>query len=357
MKKEFFNFTFFLKIAVLLSLGACASKVKTQTAKEEGQLAFRATFGSCNHQDEDQSYWDKILEKNPNVWIWLGDAIYADTKDLDLFKSKYNMLLNNPHYSKFSSQVQITGTWDDHDFGENDAGSDYPLKNQSRELFWDFMGFPSSSAFRKQGGIYRSETWSVVGQRVKLIILDERTFRDPLKKEGGSYEETDGDMLGAEQWAWLEKEIKESDEFSLLLIASGTQVLNDRHSFEKWSNFPKSRERLLSLLKESKVPGKIILSGDRHFAEFSKYDLSSGNTVYELTSSGLTHSFSGAIEYSPYRVGDLWSKTNYGVLDFVMRGQGLYLNAYVIDIQSGERKIDLEFLLPNPQGPVEEKSF
>lgn len=351
------NLVFILKSAILLSLGACATKGKPLVVKEEGQLAFRATFGSCSDQEEDQSYWNKILEKNPNVWIWLGDAIYADTKDLDLFKSKYQKLLTNPHYSKFSSQVQITGTWDDHDYGENDAGSEYPLKNQSRELFWDFMGFPSSSAFRNQKGIYRSETWSVVGQKVKLIILDERTFRDPLKKEGGSYEETNGDMLGEEQWAWLEKELKESDDFSVLLFASGTQFLSDRHSFEKWSNFPKSRERFIGLLKESKVPAKIILSGDRHFAEFAKYDLGSGNSLYELTSSGLTHSYLGAVEYNPYRVGNLWNKTNYGSLDFLMRGQDLFLNAYIVDIQSGEKVMDLEIPLPQSQLKIEEKSL
>lgn len=355
MRNKILSYT--LKVAVLLGLGACATKTKTLVPKEEGQLAFRVSFGSCSDQDEDQGYWDKILEKNPNVWIWLGDAIYADTKDLDLFKTKYQKLLTNPHYSKFSSQVQITGTWDDHDYGENDAGSEYPLKNQSRDLFWDFMGFPASSAFRFQKGIYRSETWSVVGQKVKLIILDERTFRDPLKKEGGSYEETNGDMLGEEQWAWFEKELKESDDFSVLLIASGTQFLNDRHPFEKWSNFPKSRERFMNLLKESKVPAKIILSGDRHFAEFAKYDLDSGNTLYELTASGLTHSYLGAVEYNPYRVGSLWNKTNYGSLDFLMRGQDLYLKAYIVDIQSGERVGDLEIPLPQPQTKVEEKSF
>jgi alkaline phosphatase D len=357
VKNKFFKLRFFLKLAVLLGLGACATKSKPIVQKDNGQLAFRATFGSCNREDQDQSYWNKILEKNPNVWIWLGDAIYADTKDLDLFKSKYQKLLTNPHYSKFSSQVQITGTWDDHDFGENDAGSEYLLKDQSRELFWDFMGFPASSSFRNQKGIYRSETWSVVGQRVKLIILDERTFRDPLKKEGGSYEETDGDMLGADQWVWLEKELKESDDFSLLLIASGTQFLNDRHSFEKWSNFPKSRERLMNLLKESRIPSKIILSGDRHFAEFAKTDLSSGNLLYELTSSGLTHSYRGAVEYNPYRTGNLWNKTNFGVLDFLMRGQELFLNAYVVDMESGERVVDLELPLPQAPSNLEEKSL
>jgi hypothetical protein len=36
-------------------------------------------FGSCNKSDMPQDYWQNIGKTNPDLWIWLGDIIYADT--------------------------------------------------------------------------------------------------------------------------------------------------------------------------------------------------------------------------------------------------------------------------------------
>ena len=36
--------------------------------------------------------------------------------------------------------TQIIGVWDDHDYGKNDGGSDYKLKDKTREIFLDFIG-------------------------------------------------------------------------------------------------------------------------------------------------------------------------------------------------------------------------
>ena len=74
-------------------------------------------------------------------------------------------------------------------------------------------------------------------------------------------------MLGAEQWQWLETELRNST-VQIHLIVSGIQILPEEHKYEKWANFPQSRRRLLRLIGETGVPGVILLSGDRHLAEF-----------------------------------------------------------------------------------------
>ena len=47
--------------------------------KPEGQFAI--AFGSCNRHTAKNNLWDDVLASNPNVWIWGGDIVYADTSD------------------------------------------------------------------------------------------------------------------------------------------------------------------------------------------------------------------------------------------------------------------------------------
>ena len=37
------------------------------------------------------------------------------------------------------SQTKIIGTWDDHDYGLNNGGSDFKRKDEYREMFLDFI--------------------------------------------------------------------------------------------------------------------------------------------------------------------------------------------------------------------------
>ena len=42
--------------------------------------------------------------------------------------------------------------WDDHDYGQNDSGRDFEMKDQNRDLWLDFIGEPEDSERRLQRG-------------------------------------------------------------------------------------------------------------------------------------------------------------------------------------------------------------
>jgi alkaline phosphatase D len=134
------------------------------------------------------------------------------------------------------------------------------------------------------------------------------------KKEYKYEPNATGDVLGEAQWQWLEAELKNSDA-PLFIINSSIQVLSEEHRFEKWANFPAARKRLLDLLTKLKK-NVLILSGDRHIAEFSKINLPGLNyPLYDFTSSGLTHTWPEAwVESNQYRVGNLIIAKNFGLL-------------------------------------------
>jgi hypothetical protein len=124
-------------------------------------------FGSCNRVTMSQSMWDHVAVNNPNLWIWLGDIIYADTADMKALAAHYRRLKTNPEYKKLRDKTQIIGIYDDHDYGFNDACKYYPMKRSAKKCLMDFLDIPLNSPVRKRDGAYQSYTFGKVGQKNK----------------------------------------------------------------------------------------------------------------------------------------------------------------------------------------------
>eukprot|EP00759_Apiculatamorpha_spiralis_P035156 PhF_6_TR36126/c0_g2_i4/m.52435/K01113/phoD; alkaline phosphatase D len=142
---------------VVVLLAHVISTSSSETIRSSSSASFeslRIGFGSCNNQQRDQSMWSAIQSTSPNVWIWLGDAIYVpkdSTHTAGSHAASYKHQRGHPEYQSFvngfaNETVSIIGTWDDHDFGSNDAGSEYPLKESSQKAFLDFLLVPESDA-------------------------------------------------------------------------------------------------------------------------------------------------------------------------------------------------------------------
>lgn len=283
-----------------------------------GQEITTVAFGSCNRQNLPQPLWKPILADQPDLWIWMGDNIYGDSPNMDTLKAKYERQNAVADYQALKSETPIIGIWDDHDYGINDGGKNYAQKKESKELMFEFLDVPADAPERKHEGAYSSHLYGKGENLVKVILLDARYFRDTLERINRVYQiNENGEVLGEEQWKWLEKELKSSPA-KVNLIISGIQFLPTEHAYEKWANFPKERERLLDLISKSGAKTPILLSGDRHIAEVMKLtDTRFPDGIYEITSSGLTHTWSTVSnEPNVYRVSDLIAKLNYGLATF-----------------------------------------
>ncbi|WP_442265670.1 alkaline phosphatase D family protein [Tenacibaculum sp. ZS6-P6] len=288
------------------------------------QNDFTIAFGSCNKPSIENLFWDDIVSLNPNVWIWGGDNIYADTDNIQEMKAFYKAQWNQKGYKELTEKVKILGTWDDHDYGKNDAGTEYEMKKESQQLFLDFLQVSKLDSRRKREGVYHSEIFKTKKGSVKIIILDTRYHRSSLTKDKNSSQKkyisskfNEGTILGKKQWNWLTNELNNS-KADFNIIMSSIQVISSEHRFEKWENFPHERKRLFELIKTSKAKNTILLSGDRHISEFSKISIK--NLPYpliEFTSSGLTHAYKGfKNELNSNRIGNVIFRESFGVLKF-----------------------------------------
>ncbi len=290
-----------------------------------GQTITRIAFGSCSISDSPQQMWGDILQQKPQLCIWLGDNIYGDTHDMNEMNANYYKQKSHPDYQKLITQCPIIGTWDDHDYGVNDGGKNFSKKKESKEAMLSFFDVPQQDEVRKHEGVYSAHTYGSGDKKVKVLLLDTRYFRDTLylsKTPGIRYDPNPtGDVLGEEQWKWLEKELTNSDA-ALHIIGSSIQFIADDHGYEKWANFPTARNRFIQLLSKTKPKNTIIISGDRHMAEMSKMKIPGWkNELYDFTASGLTHTWSSEWEETnKHRVGELIIKKNFGLLDIMWSG-------------------------------------
>ena len=314
-----------------LLLALVAGLLSGPAAEAQNKQELTVAFGSCNRQNLPQPLWPVIALEKPDVWIWLGDNIYGDTNDMAVLKQTYDQQFNQEGYRQFRAQVPtIIGTWDDHDYGRNDAGKEYPFKKESQQLALDFLQEPTNSPRRTQQGLYAAYEYQVGSKKVKVLLLDDRYHQDHLEKNAlkAYVPNPQGDILGEEQWQWLQAQLTNSTA-DAHIIGSGLQFLPNQHPYEKWANFPTARQRLLDLLTASQAKGVLLVSGDRHIGEISKIT-PAGMTypIYEITSSGLTHpSEKNTKEANQYRVGPLVNRKHYGLFRFREQGKKLLLTA------------------------------
>ena len=306
----------------------------------------RIAFGSCNRETLPQPLWRVIQSNRPDLWIWMGDNIYGDSEDVGVIAKKYEVQFNHPDYQPFRQVQAIIGTWDDHDYGWNNAGAEYPKKADTRDLALDFLEVPADHPRRERKGLYGTHIFGPIGKQVQVVLLDGRYFAE---KPGMP----EADLLGSRQEEWLRKTLYESTA-QVILLVSGIQFLPEDHKYEKWANFPRSRQWLFRLLEDENLPGIILLSGDRHFHEISELQLNASRPpLVEITSSGMTHSWESLqSEPNRHRVGTFYNGKGFGMLHFNWEPETVQVTA---EIRNDADKSALQHSFTFPLTPVPTK--
>lgn len=302
--------------------------------KELEQPLQRIAFGSCAEQDDPQPIWNSILESKPDLFLFIGDNIYGDTEDMKILDQKYKKLGAKPEFMKFRSHVPVLAIWDDHDFGINDGGAEYPKKEESKKIMLDFFAEPADSERRKREGAYTSYIFGKPGKQTQLILMDLRWFRSPIvwdKKIDGYAANTDpkSTMLGATQWKWLEKELQKPAD--LRVIVSTTQFSSPDHPWEKWSNFPHEKARLIGLIDKYALKNVVFISGDMHYGELSAEKSPGGTKLYDLTSSGMNRFEDGHQYKNRNRLAIHDTSANFGLVEIDWTKAPLAVSLQVCD--------------------------
>lgn len=320
--------------------GEFATKDLWQWRKPAPDFSFLT--GSCAYFNEpiydrpgkpyggDSSIFETMAKENAAFMLWLGDEWY--TREVDYYsewglwnRASHDRAL--PILQNFWKSMPQYAMWDDHDYGPNDIGTNYILKETSREIWKKYWCNPS---YGENGqGTYTMVSWG----DADIFLTDDRWWRsaDATKDSIDGKPNPDKVLLGKQQMAWLKNSLLYSAA-TFKIIAMGSQVLNPVSPFDKLSKAPAEYNELMNFLKENKINGVVFLTGDRHHSEIIKVDRPGTYSLYDVTVSPLTsgtHAFGGVEKNNPYRIVGIDEKQNYGRFSFSGK--------------RGERKLQVNF--------------
>lgn len=273
---------------------------------------------------QDPSILKSMAQTPADFMIWTGDNLYLREAD---WSSAWGIGRRNsvhrarPELTEILTVRPNYAIWDDHDFGPNDSNKSYELADVSTTYFKDYWGNKTYGEDNK--GIYSKFSYS----DADFFLLDDRSFRDANQLP----DSTDGKInmnkrfLGEAQLRWLMNSLS-SSEARYKFIVCGSQVLNAYADKECMRKYPADFYSLTQFIREQKIGGIVILSGDRHFTELLKVEGITNYPLYEYTCSPITSGPYVKISETPegknpLRVeGSLYADNNFGRI--TVRGVG-----------------------------------
>ncbi len=256
---------------------------------------FKFATGSCFYVNEtpydrpgkpygsEYGIMTTIFGQKPDFMLWLGDNTYLREPDWNTRTGifhRYTHTRSLPELQPLLGSVHHYATWDDHDYGPNNADRSFWNKNVSLEAFKLFWTSPNY-VLGENNGVTSTFFWN----DVQFFLLDDRWYKTPNE----NFTKATGDrvMMGEAQLTWLiDALISSYAPFKFVVI--GSQVLNPVENEESYSYYKQEKEKLVSAITEAKIPGVIFLDGDRHFTSLTKMERPGTYPLYDVTISPLT---------------------------------------------------------------------
>ncbi len=289
------------------ALGEQSAVGRTRTAPApDAAASLRFVITSCQRYDVGHyAAWRHIVAENPDVVFFLGDYIYESAvgpspvrrheggvaTTLAQYRARYATYKSDPLLQAAHQAAPWLLVWDDHEVANDyanmrgeDLTQDFAARRAAAyRAYWEHMPFPKSA--RPVGPdmrIVRRLDW---GTLARIHLVDDRQYRDvqacAKPDRGGSntvplaacpqLADPKRSLLGFEQERWLADGWDLSRPWNLL----AQQSLMARFSWrdpaqgavywtDAWDGYAPSRNRLLGVVAEKKVPGVVVLGGDVH---------------------------------------------------------------------------------------------
>jgi len=259
--------------------------------------------------------FDTMRRAEPDLFIHLGDTIYADNpiqaeqklddgslwknvtseaksrvaQTLDDFRGAYLYNLLDDNVRRFNASVSQLVLWDDHETHNNwfpqgryedpryQEQSSALLSARARAAFLEYQPIRQFAKGRER--IYRGQQF---GPLVECIAWDMRSYRGPNSPNRQTELTADSAILGARQLSWLKSRLAASTA-TWKIIASDMPlglVVTDKHGSEAVANGdsgpPLGRELeiadLLAFIKNKNIHNVVFITADVHYAAAHYYD-------------------------------------------------------------------------------------
>ncbi len=237
-------------------------------------------IGNLNNQTDD--IFHSMKNMNSDFMIWLGNNISSDLSvnniDFRSLVEKYVETRSNTALNEFLQSTPQIATWDEVDYGMNNGGREWALKDTAFfafDMFWPNSLKKTYNYTFWDYGVYQKYAYN----DVDVFLLDARFFREKTSDESPS-------LFGDTQIERLFEEINKSGATFTFLVSPTPFLFPGEESL---INYKDQLEHFMYRLKLSGAEGVILLSGQGSETQFMKYekdpnwsDLRFWHPVYEF---------------------------------------------------------------------------
>jgi alkaline phosphatase D len=275
---------------------------RTRTAPAAGAMPerLRYAFASCQHWESGYfTAYEYMAAENPDLVVHLGDYIYEgppkpgnprlhnsqEIVSLSDYRNRHALYKTDKALQTMHARAPWIVTWDDHEVDNNyaaDIAEDKQTRQQLLErrasayqAYYEHMPLRAAATPKGSGMLlYRNLPW---GALANFTVLDTRQYRsdqpcgDGRKSPCKEAFDPAATLLGAEQHAWMERQLGASRAVWNVLAQ---QVLMAKIDFQRgdgellsmdqWSGYEACRNRVLQFLDQRKIANPVVITGDIH---------------------------------------------------------------------------------------------
>jgi phosphodiesterase/alkaline phosphatase D-like protein len=279
----------------------------------DGPQSFTVAIGGCARVGSNGAVFDAIRALDPEIFIIDGDWNYANLTENDQgeFREIYDYTLASPSQSSLYRATPIAYVWDDHDYGGNNGDATSVTREAALAVYHEYV--PHYPLESNSSPIYQAFT---IG-RVRFLMTDTRSARTPSTAPDDAAKS----MLGAEQKAWLERELLAADrQYALTVWVNPTPWIDAATAgSDTWAGYSTERRELADFIADNGLNRIVMLSGDAHMVAIDD----GTNTDYSTRGTGasfpLLHAAAldrpAKVKGGPYSEGAVGGGGQFGVLE------------------------------------------
>lgn len=242
-----------------------------QTLPLEGEpTSFRFAIAADASSQSESSVYSEIKFQQPRFFLHLGnfhnEALTENS--VDRYFETYREAFTSANQSELYASIPLVYTWDRLDFGGS-ADRLSPTASAAHAAYrhylphYPFLPEPGADVYAQPtppsievGPITQAFSFG----RVRFIILDSRTARDPVESPDGP----DKSMLGSVQIEWLKHELVHSSSTHPLIFIATSSAWHGTNSTtsDDWSRYAVERTEIADWISENNLNGICFLSGN-----------------------------------------------------------------------------------------------
>jgi len=234
-------------------------------ASQPGRMTF--IFGADSRPEGLRVVYDAMAAANADFALFIGDQIYVDPQlppdephfdasGKEDYEAVYRTAWEEPTLRKFMADTPTMMMWDDHEILNDWDGQDESPFPWALAAYDEYQHSANPASFRP-GVLY----YVIRAGPAELFVLDERSYRSANNQRDNQLKT----MLGREQKADLKLWLLNSTATFKFIVSPVMWSDHAKHTEEAWISFRTERNEILDYVRDHRVPGVVLLSGDEHW--------------------------------------------------------------------------------------------